>query len=54
MQKQTEPGSAFLEYLEAKILKISPLGTNNGGVFADSIFVPVCPKNSRYLSAVST
>ena len=44
MQKQTEPGSAFLEYLEAKILKISLLDTNNGGVFVDSICVPVCPK----------
>ena len=38
------PGSAFLDHLEAKILKIHLLGATRGGVFVDSIYVPVCPK----------
>ena len=31
--EHTEPKSLFLEYLEAQILKISPLAVNHGDVF---------------------
>ena len=34
----------FLEHLEAQILKIFLLAANHGGVFIDSMYVPVCPK----------
>ena len=47
--EQTEPGRAFLEYLEAQIFKISPLSANNGGTFVGLMCIPVCPqKNSGY------
>ena len=43
--EQAEQGSAFLEYLEAQILKIYPLDPNHGDTFGGSMCVPVCPKN---------
>ena len=33
IKEQAEPGSAFLEYLEAQILKMYLLGTNHGDAF---------------------
>ena len=44
--EQTGPGSAFVEHLEAQILKMYPLDANHGGAFVDSIYVPVCQKKS--------
>ena len=32
IKEQTEPGSAFLKYLETEILNISPISTNHGGL----------------------
>ena len=34
----------MLEHLEAQILKMPPLGTNDVGAFLASMYVPVCPK----------
>ena len=38
IQEQKEPGSAFLEHLEAEILKISPLNVNLGGYVIDNAY----------------
>ena len=46
--KNRQPGSAFLEYLEAEILKISPHVVNHVGVFVGSVCVLACPKNSKF------
>ena len=43
--------SAFLEYLEAQILKISHLSTNHGGALVGLMCVHVCPKSSGYVAA---
>ena len=40
---QIKPWSAFLDYLEAQILKNLLLGANHGGTFVGSMYVPVCP-----------
>ena len=36
--------SAFLEHVEAQILKIYPLGINHGGALKVLMYVTVCPK----------
>ena len=40
--EQTGPESAFLEHLEAQILKNFPLGANHGDAFVGSMYVLVC------------
>ena len=42
--RKAESGNAFLEYLEAQILKIYLLGANHGNATVGSMFVLVCPK----------
>ena len=42
--EQTGARSAFLEHLEAQILKNFPPCANHGGAFVGSIYVPFCPK----------
>ena len=42
--RKAESGSAFLEYLEAQILKIYSFGANHGNAIVGSMFAPVCPK----------
>ena len=44
IKEQTGPGSAFLEHLEAQILKIFLFSANHAGAFVGSIYVHVCPK----------
>ena len=43
-------GVHFLEYLEVQIWKIYLLGANHGGTLVDLMYVPVCPKNSGYIT----
>ena len=44
--EQTEPGKAFLEHLEAQILKISQVSAKHGGTFVGLMHVPVFPKKT--------
>ena len=44
MLYKTGPGSAFLQYVKAQILKIFPLTTNHGGAFNST------QKNSGYVT----
>ena len=39
--EQTGPGSAFLDHLEAQILKNLRLSTNHACMFVSSMYVPV-------------
>ena len=48
------PGSAFWEHMETLTLKILPAGTNHEGAFMGLMYVPVCLKNSGYVTAVGT
>ena len=48
--EQTGPGSAFLEQLEAQILKNLLLRGNHGGAFVGSMYVPVCPQKTLDMS----
>ena len=44
IQEQTEPGSAFLEYMEAQILKISLLGAKHGDAIMGLMCILLCSK----------
>ena len=42
--EQTGAGSAFLEHLEAQILKNLPICANHGGAIVGSTYELVCPQ----------
>ena len=50
IKEQTGSGSTFLEHLEAQILKVFPRDANHCGGFMGSFYVPICPKNSGYIT----
>ena len=48
------PESAFLEHLEEGIFKIFMLGASDGGVFESLKYIPVCPKDYGYVTALDS